>query len=233
MSWDSLLAPTLSGYWFLTHYVGTKYKADTYSGYKLLFHSAVCGTVFFVACYLLLSLFPQTKTTINWLEEHLPGSNPAAVGLTLLAGFGLPPIFNCIRGEGGKKKAQNKYSKAQNHHIGRLIQDSSEKGKPILITLTSRKIYVGVPLSSAYLHRNPNAELAIIPYASGFRDKKTHELVFNTDYTDIVLSSIEGGKDRIEGLDVTDFRVVIPVSEIVSVRMFDFCVYRRFQDDAT
>ena len=92
---------------------------------------------------------------------------------------------------------------------------------------------MGVPLSSGFLlHRNPNAELAIIPYDSGFRDKDTHKLVFNTDYTDVVLSSIEGGEDGDEGLDIIDFRVVIPVSEIVSVRIFDFGVYQRFQDDA-
>ena len=52
--------------------------------------------------------------------------------------------------------------------------------------------------------------------AGGFRDKDKQELEITTTYAPVIWKSLEGSS----GLAYEDFRVVIPMAEIISARIF-------------
>lgn len=66
-----------------------------------------------------------------------------------------------------------------------------------------------------------DADLSLMPLASGYRHKDTQQLVITTHYA----SAIE----NFHG-DLEDFRVVLPRAEITSARIFHPEVYRDLQD---
>lgn len=79
----------------------------------------------------------------------------------------------------------------------------------LAITLKSGKVYIGyanalpVPSKTNYV--------SLLPLFSGYRDGKTHELVFTTQYVDIYAEII---KHKNESLGFPEFLVLLPVSEI-------------------
>jgi len=62
---------------------------------------------------------------------------------------------------------------------------------------------------------------------SGYRDKATHELTFNTDYTRVYQELMGEDESRLVR-GVEDFEIVIPVAEVLSANLFDPDVYGRF-----
>ena len=75
---------------------------------------------------------------------------------------------------------------------------------------------------------NSESDIAIIPALSGYRSHDTHELEITTDYAPVILDFVKRGQ-VLE--DLKDFRIVFPLAEVVSARLFDGDVYRRFQQD--
>ena len=61
--------------------------------------------------------------------------------------------------------------------------------------------------------------------ASGYRNKDTHELEITTNYAATVQESLEKSSDLV----YKDFRIVIPMPEIVSARVFHPEAYERFR----
>ena len=93
--------------------------------------------------------------------------------------------------------------------------------KLIEISLKSRKSYIGVALESG-------SDVALIPVASGYRDESTYELHITTNYAPVFYEFLEGEESSLVD---EDFRVVIPMPEIVAARIFDPEVYERFQQE--
>ena len=96
------------------------------------------------------------------------------------------------------------------------------------LTLKSGKSYIGFVLERQ-IAAFGESDIALIPMKSGYRDKNTHELVLTTDYISAIRKCLD---DRltIPDLHYEDFRVVIPMSEVLSVRIFHPEVFERFQD---
>lgn len=79
---------------------------------------------------------------------------------------------------------------------------------------------------------NSESDIAIIPALSGYRSHDTHELEITTDYAPVILDFVK----RVQVLEdlrdfLRDFRIVFPLAEVVSARLFDEDVYRRFQQN--
>ena len=72
--------------------------------------------------------------------------------------------------------------------------------------------------------RSGESDVVIIPLASGYRHKETQELAITTYYSPVIDQVLEKWD-----LIYRDFRVVIPVSEIVSARLFFPEAYELFQ----
>ena len=95
-----------------------------------------------------------------------------------------------------------------------------------MITLKNRKVYVGAPLIEEIdrVARNEPGWIRIKPFASGYRDKDTHEVDLITDYFKVYLKIKDSELKRAE------FTLVIAVEDISTVRPFDPEVYLLFRE---
>ena len=75
------------------------------------------------------------------------------------------------------------------------------------------------------------SDIAIIPIASGYRDKDTQKLEITTNYAPVIQEYLKEDEAPVSSPNYEDFRVVIPRSEIVSARLFMQEVYQRFRDE--
>ena len=137
-------------------------------------------------------------------------------------GFLLPLIVNWFySAERGSKKV----ARDNGDHVELLISESIERQWLVEVSLRSRKSYVGLALESG-VGISGETDIALIPMASGYRDKATLDLQISMDYVPIILKY---AYDPEKGLQEEDFRIVIPISEVVSVRLFNEAVYEYFR----
>ena len=220
-----LLIPTLGGYWLLTHLYYTRYSILRDSGYHVLFKSAIAGCSLIVASrlaiiFLLNPFFPSIGET--W-KFHAPFAYSGTVALSVLLGGVLPIVINWFY---GKEKAAQRVAVESGDVIEILISESIESEKFVELSLRSGKSYIGLALESGIAtHGEP--DIALIPIASGYRSEETHKLQITTNHAAIFEEFLSESSDMV----YEDFRIVIPMSEIVSARIFDPEVYERFQQE--
>ncbi|WP_244175700.1 hypothetical protein [Xenorhabdus vietnamensis] len=104
--------------------------------------------------------------------------------------------------------------------------DRIDEGLLILVTLKSRKVYVGM-LDIARFEGMDTNTLVLIPFMSGYRDKDTLTFVIDHDYAEHYRK--EGITLTSEPLSVYQFRHVLPFEQIESFSLFDFNTYEKFQ----
>lgn len=68
-----------------------------------------------------------------------------------------------------------------------LYLESFITGNPIMFTMSDRKVYVGkiISLGEQTETTGLDQEITITPFLSGYRDKDTLKVIFNTSYTEI------------------------------------------------
>ncbi len=143
--------------------------------------------------------------------------------LTALLGFVLPIIGNQFY---DKEKAVRRAAAESGDLIELLIAESIEHQRLIELSLKSRKSYIGFALKSGIISQG-ESDIALIPMASGYRNKDTQQLEITTNYATVVEKSLEESSDLI----YEDFRIVIPMLEIVSARIFHPQAYEIFQKE--
>lgn len=217
-----LFIPTLGGYWFLTHLNYTRYGVLRDSGYHVLFKSAIAGCSLVVVARLIIVFFlnPLLPRIGEIWESYVPFDYYGTATLSALLGFALPIVFNRFY---GKEKAARKTAAESGNLIELLIRESIDKEKLVELSLRSGKSYIGFVFESG-IARHGESDVALIPMASGYRKEDTRELEITTDYAPVILETIEDPTSLVYG----DFRIVIPMSEIVTARIFDPDVYELF-----
>ena len=100
--------------------------------------------------------------------------------------------------------------------IDSLFYNSFSNLKPILITLKSKKVYVGIvnQLGEPNESSLPNQEISIVPALSGYRSSDKLKVIFTNDYAE--LDSNEN-----------DISTIIKVCEIETTSWFNAEVYER------
>ncbi|MBW4964809.1 hypothetical protein KZZ04_00315 [Pseudoalteromonas sp. CR1] len=100
--------------------------------------------------------------------------------------------------------------------IDSLFYNSFSNLKPILITLKSKKVYVGIvnQLGEPNESSLPNQEISIVPALSGYRSSDKLKVIFTNDYDE--LDSNEN-----------DISTIIKVCEIETTSWFNAEVYER------
>lgn len=108
-----------------------------------------------------------------------------------------------------------------------MIAESIEDQKLIEISLRNRKSYIGFGIvSSIETIDKDEADIELLPTASGYRDESTQELILTDNYAEVLEEHPYDNYD--------DFRIVIPMSEIVSARVFDpdaFTIFQEMKED--
>lgn len=96
--------------------------------------------------------------------------------------------------------------------LDNLFFESIKSRKPVLISLNSRKVYVGLIISMGEPNESEGLgqEIVLLPVMSGYRDKDTLSIDFTNDYA---------------GFQENEVNVVIDSSSIESASWFDFSCY--------
>lgn len=122
----------------------------------------------------------------------------------------------------GRLAARRKSAGEAGDHIG-LVVDEAFFRSNIAVTLTSGKAYVGVPLARTFIARGEGGDLVLVPFYSGYRDKDTHELTLTVNYAKVLQDKRKRGE-----LNLPEFRIAMPMSEIVTARPFSRGSYDEF-----
>jgi hypothetical protein len=115
--------------------------------------------------------------------------------------------------------------------MDRFLFNSAESSALIQLTLSDGKFYVGKVESLAANPLAPNSFVRILPYASGYRDKDTKELIFTSFYEAVYDELVKEPGFTESSLD--QFKKVLPFSAIFSANRFDTDMYMRFQKEET
>lgn len=224
MPFNVLLLPLLGGYIFITNWNKTRFDARRYTGERLIFHSAIAGVGFLFAAYVITRLMTVwVPQAYSWWNLAIPFPHAGAP----LGGFllGATLWWPLNKWKHDRNKGMEVTIARSNDYLEMLLKRALDETRNIAITMRNGKVYVGFVLRSfdpAYDRKY----LVLLPNISGFRDPRTHELQFTTDYTRVYQELIEAMP--LEGAAISDFELVLPVSEMLSASYFDEDVYRRF-----
>lgn len=212
-----IFIPALGGYFLLRFLNYTRFGIARDSGYHVLLKSAIAGGVVFALAHgAILAIdgnFPEI--TSQW-ESYIDYQFSSTVVLGVLLEIIIVIAGNLIY---SKDKAAEDIAIRDGDLIELLIRESMQTSRLVELSLRSGKSYIGFALESG-IAKDGESDISIIPMASGYRSIDTQELEIMTNYAPVIEDS---------ELDYTDFQVVIPKSEIVSVRLFDPETYQRFQ----
>lgn len=242
MPTNLLIFPLLGGYYFISRSRMHKYHFQRHDGQRLLLEASLAGALFLFLAVLIEIIFqrigwcPTGKHLEQAIGEWISDTDFEKfeyLGINLLAlGFGV--FFGEItRLFISTQKAILKAIEKNEDELELLIKKSwystypkNVKNKGVIslaITLKSGKVYIGyanalpVPSKTNYV--------SLLPLFSGYRDSKTHEMIFTTQYVDIYAEIIKEKRS----LGIPEFLVLLPVSEFISVNIFDIKIYKQFQ----
>ena len=232
---SSLLLPAIGGYWLLTHWNFTSFRAERDSGYHLLLRSAFCGVGLYVlAFYLLPHVICFANATVvrvavfgfdfppldfsfvaSLLDEPpVPLTGEALLSLSL--GVMTPLILNLLFWRGFcVKRTAGQFG----DHVELLLERALRERKLVEVGLRSRRAYVGFVMESG-VGKTLDADAVLVPLYSGRRDQESLRLILDTDYPSMLTQLQRDNRPA-----PSDSSFVVPLSEIVSARLFDREVY--------
>ena len=102
-----------------------------------------------------------------------------------------------------------------------LLFEAFIDATPVLLSLESKKVYVGIVnnLGEPNENESPNQEISIIPILSGYRDD-SYQIVQFTNYYDSTFYK-----------NIDNFSVIIPQNQIITASKFDFDIYQEINDN--
>lgn len=261
----------LSGYIFSINSLTIRYKLKRAEGWGAYFYVAMWGGLFSALSWAVCSLLSYAgvlRKLYNWmLSQHffnnelvarlfpLNGSGGftfvdlklgvwgvTSILLALFAARLFLPGCAWLRWGKDRKAFALAYAVEDNHQEAMLIE-ASVRRYLLLITLGSRKIYVGIVVCPRF--ENGKADyLQIIPMLSGYRDKDTLITHITTNYKKLYVESglmtPEGrlldpppqvaGEEVKPRVVIQDFRTLICFDEIETISFFDSDTYNAFKD---
>lgn len=227
------------GYWYTSRDLSTRFKIKRSFGWDVYFLVALYGCIFVlqgvIATGLIWLVLLGISAAVNGLHL-LPGDyadwqmefmNWSFLGIqapvVIMLAFS---ILFCLyrsnwagsaRLDGDSRKKLYKRLACSNG-IEQLLYQCMEEGELALVTLKSRRIYIGM-IHTATLEYDKTANVVLIPMLSGYRDGKTMNLCIEHNYSkwyadhDITLDS--------EPKSAMGFRKVIMLDQIESLSLFD------------
>ncbi|MGG5836324.1 hypothetical protein [Huaxiibacter chinensis] len=227
------------GYWYTSRDLSTRFKIKRSFGWDVYFLVALYGCIFVLQgviatglIWLLLLAFSVAVNSLhvvpqpaaNWQIDFMNWSflgiqAPVVVMLAFAILFCLyrSNWAGSARLDGeGRKKLYKRLARANG--IEQLLYQCMEEGELALVTLKSRRIYIGM-IHTATLEYEKTANIVLIPMLSGYRDGETMNLCIEHNYSKwyadhhITLDS--------EPKSAMAFRKVIMLDQIESLSLFD------------
>lgn len=223
MEVNIFLLPLLGGYIFIKKSTWFRYRSIRYNAQELILSSAVAGLIGVSLAFLITTLISfQIPDFYTWWKSNIPFGflGTALLAFLLLVASGIVPNQWMDEEEQIKKIIRE-----DNDGIELILLRALEDAKLVSITLKSRKVYIGFISQNFF---NPWAgvkSIKVIPVYSGYRDDKDFHIEFTTSYDPVIRYTVESAEID---LDINDFQMGIPISEIVTVNIFDPKVHEKF-----
>ncbi|MDX7720470.1 hypothetical protein SJR62_14430 [Aeromonas caviae] len=239
----------ICGYIFASRSPKTRYRYKRSNGWDAYFYVASWGGVFLVAGWFVTSgmsyfgLLRWIANTLGFVKQDIEKLVPvekALINYEVLKTFAWIAVSTAIAGACGmlsRYRFNDPITRA--NWLSQNVRHSPEESLlvyaastrfPLVVTLSSRKVYIGV-LTMPALENGSVEYIELLPIMSGFRDKDELTLHLTTNYHDHyskrgLLSGIPMGPNT---LSINSFRVVIPAKEIESMSLFDKDTYNDFK----
>ncbi len=223
MELNILLMPLLGGYICIKKSTLFKFKSIRYHTQELLLSSAVAGFLGLMIAYtVILILYAFNPELHTWWHSFVDFSYSGTAFLSFIGLLLFTYIPNFFINENEQIK---EIIREDNDGIELIMLKALEEGKLVSTTLKNEKVYVGF-ISRHFF--NPTSELKsikLIPVFSGYRNSDDHRITFTTPYETVISYVVESTDHN---LDIDDFQIGLPISEITSINIFDFQVYDMF-----
>ena len=224
MGLGDIVALALGGYAFVARFVLTRDRMGRWDGYEMLF---VCGLA---GVLLLVGTWPVAWFVGNvlcWIPKGVSVWSVAGV-LGIPIGFGLATTLNRWPGiEKRRLRGLRALAESNSDLIEVLLDDAMQGDWYVELALETGKCYVGLPVRTAYATSSDAADVELIPLFSGDRTGETRELRLTRYYGDDIRRLVDDPSGLRQGLSADDFRVVIPLRQVVAARLFDPDVYQQ------
>ena len=212
MNLGLLLIPALGGYHLLSRALVSRYWVARQTGYKLFFSAALAGVALLVVARLVAVSLPSdlAQPVVAWWHGFAPFEYAGTVLISAALAVAIPEVANFFS---NKTKCAMRTAKAHGDLIECLMQEAVDSKGRVLVEVSTKgsKCYIGFAQESG-VAATSESDIAISPIASGYRDSETRVLKITTNYAPALAGS---------DLNLEDFRVLIPLSEVASVRRFD------------
>ena len=223
MGLGALLFPALGGYLFLVLCHAMRHRVQQQPGYHLVFASAVVGALLFaLGLAIAIALDLGSNSRVAAVLGHVSvdprfGTAASATGLSFVLGLLCAAVGNLLC---SKDAADRSAAERSGRMREVLLHDAMKAGELVEVSLRTGKSYVAMVLRIVGPQPR-DSDVALAPILSGYRHPETRELYLTTPYSPLLGDPPD--PDRL-----SELRVVVPISEIVSVRPFDLGVHRKF-----
>jgi hypothetical protein len=249
MPFNFLLLPLLGGFLFISQWYRTRFYALRVDGYRLLFYSAIAGSVllFISSALIHISRFSDFYGPINEFWWSIaPFNYSGRTSLSLLLGI-LGALFLNQFIEEDDEIDRVVYEKQNPLEI--LLREAMGSEDLIALSVSNGKVYVGL-ITSNFNPAFIMEAIKLYPSLSGYRKDDTKEVVFTIDYSETyskIREQVEGRinerlgqkptsmtadqwEEQVENeiedeMELHRFQLVIPVTEIQSAFIFDPEIY--------
>lgn len=235
----------LGGYCFASLWRFTAYATRRVDGHHLYFRAALYGVVLFGAALLIRITLLTGSTAYAQLEGALvhyikplmkaPDASgaerqvelarQAQMVVTAAYALGIGPLLALLLNFVTRKRWVLRYTLSV---LDKLLLRSQEQRMPVLLTLSTGKIYIG-PIVSISDPDRPPAMVVVLPMFSGHRDT-AGRMSLTSDY-ETVYQELRKGKAAALNLTaawITQFQLAIRADTIVSATLFSPAIYSEF-----
>jgi hypothetical protein len=232
-----LLLPLIGGFVLLSHWNLTLYFAKRLDKERLLLYSSLTGAgllgLSFAISIIIISNptwpgFNYLLSLRHWWAYNTPYFEYSGIStLALIIGAVSPWFLNRTKPLSllwTKEKQGEKATKGYGSPLERLLLKALKEEKHVMITLSSGKVYIG--RVTIGLAPEDDRSFELLPMKSGYREGDKQRLELTTHYDEAFQKIFDGEPDPFEVIG--DFRVVIPVKEVVSATLFRGDIYAKY-----
>ena len=226
-----VIFPALLGYALLLSRNSTRFAIARVTGYHLFFLSAFWGIGLAASVVLLVETVVVSGYFPSWLaDSNILDILPVKYLVVVITAMVIVAVIAWIDNyRVDEETAARRCAELCGDLIELRLVKAIDLAAHVELSLRSGKSYIGMVLNGG-IATGGDSDVSLIPTASGYRDKDTRELILTTNYGRVFNEWLNSDDPRRTEDEIAKyFTIVIPKSEIVSVRLFDMEMYGLFE----
>lgn len=228
MGLGDIVALALGGYAFVARFVLTRDRMIRWNGYEMLF---ACGITGVLIAGLTLPIAKIAGVGLSFLPPGIGVWTTAGV-LGIPVGFLLATALNIWPKMAERRLRRLRAMAEANSNLIEVLLDDAMRGDwYVEVALETGKSYVGLPVGTPYAASTGAVAIELIPLFSGYRTGESRELCLTRYYGDDISRLVDDETVERQGLSPRDFRVVVPLVQVVSARLFDPDIYEQMNPE--